>query len=362
MTSPLARHIAGLIQEAGPISLSHYMALALGHPRYGYYMTRDPLGVAGDFTTAPEISQMFGELIGLWLADCWLKQGRPAPFVLAELGPGRGTLMSDIWRATKAVPDMHESCAVHFVETSPTLRAAQAALMPQATWHHSIESLPARPLFIVANEFFDALPVSQYQRTQAGWCECHVALAEGATLDEPRFTPVLAPMPIASDALLAPSLRQAPIGAIAEVSPAARAITEEIANRLAGQGGAALIIDYGHVQSAAGDTFQALCGHQFVDPYEAPGEADLTVHVDFQALAEAAARGGAVVHGPVEQGAFLMELGIEMRARTLKAKATPDQAADIDAALTRLTDRQEMGSLFKVLGLTPRGVATPPGL
>lgn len=359
--TPLARLIAGLITEAGPISLTHYMALALGHPRYGYYMTRDPLGTAGDFTTAPEISQMFGELIGLWLADTWLRQDRPAPFVLAELGPGRGTLMSDILRATKSVPGMHESLEVHFVETSPSLREAQAKAVPQATWHPSIESLPRRPLFLVANEFFDALPITQYQRTDHGWCEVHVGLAEGATMDAPAFVRVLAPLPIPNGDILAPDVRDAPIGAIAEISLPSRAITEEIANHILDRGGAALIIDYGHPKSAAGDTFQALKAHEFVDPFENPGEADLTAHVDFEALALAATAGGGVVHGPTEQGDFLKELGIDMRAKTLKAKATPEQTAEIDAAMTRLTDASEMGSLFKVLGITPRGVSLPVG-
>ena len=351
----LARHIVRLIEETGPIPLSQYMALALGHLEHGYYMTRDPLGMRGDFITAPEISQMFGELIGLWLADSWMAQGAPKSFVLAELGPGRGTLMSDALRAMRAVPDMVAAAEVHFVETSPVLRKAQKDLVPQAIWHDRIDSLPDRPLLLVANEFFDALPIIQYQRTGRGWCERQIGLTDG------RLSPVLAPVPLAGDKGLPPAMRDAPSGAIAEICPAATAIAETISSRISASGGAALIVDYGHCRSASGDTLQALRGHQYVDPFDTPGEADLTAHVDFEMLALAVRAGGAQAHGPVEQGAFLAALGIEARAARLREKATGSQARDIDAALRRLTAPGEMGSLFKVLAVTPQGAAAPAG-
>ncbi|WP_293507623.1 SAM-dependent methyltransferase [Parvibaculum sp.] len=353
--TPLARHIARLIEETGPIPLSHYMALALGHPEHGYYMTRDPLGARGDFTTAPEISQMFGELIGLWLADIWATQGAPASFLLAELGPGRGTLMADALRAMRAAPGMTDAAEIHFVETSPVLRKAQRERVPRATWHERIDTLPAGPLFLIANEFFDALPIVQYQRTERGWCERYVGIAEG------RLAPVLAPVPLPGETGLPPAMRAAPLGAIAEISPASAAIAQAIATRIAAQGGAALIVDYGHARSAPGDTLQALRGHQYADPFAAPGEADLTAHVDFEALANAVRAGGAAAHGPVEQGAFLTALGIEARAANLRRRATAAQAPDIDAGLRRLTAPGEMGSLFKVLGIVPRGTPTPAG-
>lgn len=351
----LRDHLIRLIGETGPLPLSHYMALALGHPEHGYYMTRDPLGSAGDFTTAPEVSQMFGELVGLWLADRWIASGSPAPFALAELGPGRGTLMADALRAMRAVPGMTEAASVHFVETSPALREAQRSRVPQAEWHAAIGELPALPLFLIANEFFDALPITQYQRTEGGWCERCVDYRDG------KFTPVLAPVAAANDKALAENVRSAPIGSIAETCPAATAIAEDISARIARHGGAALIIDYGYAKSAAGDTLQALRNHSYADPFDAPGEADLTAHVDFEALAHAVRRGGAEPHGPVEQGAFLEALGIAARAERLSRNATAPQKHDIEAALARLTGAQEMGSLFKVLGITPPGADAPAG-
>ncbi|MAU59794.1 MAG: methyltransferase [Parvibaculum sp.] len=351
----LARHIARLIQETGPIPLSHYMALALGHPRYGYYMTRDPLGAKGDFTTAPEISQMFGEMLGLWLADQWLQQGAPRHFALAELGPGRGTLMTDILRAIRSVPGMSEASEVHFIETSPVLREMQKVRVPDATWHERIDTLPRLPLFLVANEFFDALPVTQYQRTDRGWCERYVAL-EGE-----RLIPVLAPVPLANDAALPPAMKNAAEGEIAEISPASTSIAEEMAAHIAAEGGAALVIDYGHAKSAPGDTLQAMKNHAYADPFAEPGMADITAHVDFEMLVKAVRGGNAQAHGPVEQGAFLTALGIDGRAEALSRNATASQRHDIETALQRLTGRDEMGSLFKVLGITPRGSALPAG-
>jgi len=360
--TPLARHLAQLIAQTGPIPLSQYMALALGHPEHGYYITRDPLGARGDFITAPEVSQMFGELLGLWIADTWLAQGAPAPFTFAELGPGRGTLMADALRALRALPACRDAARVHFVETSPVLRAAQKQRVPDAIWHDRIEDLPQGPLFLIANEFFDALPVAQFVRTERGWCERCVTLAPESTDGAPRFVFALSPVPLASDTLLPVAMRDAPLDGIAEISPASQAIAETLAARIAAQGGAALIVDYGHMKSAAGDTLQALRAHAWADPLDAPGEADLTAHVDFEALAAAARRGGAEPHGPVTQAAFLLALGIEARAQALKRRASPAQARDIGLALQRLTAPGQMGSLFKVLALTPPGAPVPAGL
>lgn len=351
----LRDHLIRLIRETGPLPLSHYMALCLGHREHGYYMTRDPLGAKGDFTTAPEVSQMFGELVGLWIADRWLSAGGPKPFVLAELGPGRGTLMADALRALRAVPGMAEAASVHFVETSPTLRVAQRERVPQAQWHSAVGELPEGPLFLIANEFFDALPITQYQRTERGWCERCVDFQEN------RFVPVLAPVAVTHDLMLAPAIRRAPLGSIAEVCPPATAITGEIASRIAATGGAALIIDYGYAKSAAGDTLQALRSHAFADPFDTPGEADLTAHVDFEALSHAVRGAGAIPHGPVEQGSFLNVLGIGARAERLMRDATETQKRDIESALARLTHPQEMGSLFKVLAITPPGAGIPAG-
>jgi len=322
-------------------------------------MTRDPLGAAGDFITSPEISQMFGELAGLWIAQSWIDQGAPKRIALAELGPGRGTLMQDALRALKALPGFLDAAEIHFVETSPALRKAQASRVPGAKWHDSIESLPPLPLFLIANEFFDALPVAQFEKTARGWCERDVALAEGATPDAPRFAPALSSRPLNLPG--ASHLAAAPLGSVAESAPAALAIAGILGEHIALHGGAALIIDYGHAQSGFGDTFQAMRAHGFANPYENPGEADLTAHVDFAALAAAARKGGADVHGPVEQGGFLRGLGIEARAARLKQNAPKEMRETIDGQLERLTSGNGMGTLFKVLALTPRGASRPAG-
>ncbi|MAB13748.1 SAM-dependent methyltransferase [Parvibaculum sp.] len=363
--TPLALHIARLIEETGPITVSQFMGIALGHPDHGYYMTRDPLGAKGDFITAPEVSQMFGELVGLWLADNWIRQrtdtGSPSPFHLVELGPGRGTLMADALRAMKSVPGMTEAAQIHFVETSPALRAEQEARVPDATWHDRLADVPAGPTFLIANEFFDALPVRQFVKTAQGWCERHVALADGASADAPRFAFALSPVPLKDESAIPQGARSAAEGSIAELSPASTAIAQEIATRITGHGGAALIIDYGHARSAAGDTLQAMRGHGFTDPLENPGEADITAHVDFEMIATAAQAGGCATFGPVEQGRFLAKIGIQARAEALARKASPSQARDIETALDRLTAPKQMGSLFKVLGLLPAGAEPPAG-
>lgn len=324
--------------------VQRYMALCLGHPRHGYYVTRDPLGRGGDFVTAPEISQMFGELIGLWAASVWMQMGRPPAFVLAELGPGRGTLMADALRATRIVPGFAGACSVVLVETSPVLRARQKEALANsgvAVRHvDDVSGLPeGEPLIVIANEFFDALPIRQFVRSERGWHERCVGLDEDGNL---MFGLPDAPVPDVGMA--------GQPGDIREVCPDGQRIAHDLAVRLAVNGGAALVIDYGHVRSAPGETFQAVRSHAFVDPLTHPGDADLTAHVDFEALALAAKAGGASVLPVLTQGTLLARLGLGERARRLSASA-PDRADEIAAAELRLAGRDggQMGDLFKAL-------------
>jgi len=343
----------------GPLTVAQYMAEALGHPRHGYYITRDPLGAAGDFTTAPEISQVFGELVGLWCADQWQRMGAPDPALLVELGPGRGTLMQDALRAIgRAAPGFRKALRLHLVETSPTLRAAQAARLAAAdpVWLDRLADLPDGPVLVVANEFFDALPIRQWQRGAGGWHERLVGWDEAAGTLRWELSAQTDP----GLALIPDAVRGAPEGSIAEACPAGLSHAAMLGRRLAQQGGAALIVDYGPARSAAGDSFQAMRHHAFADPLAAPGEADLTAHVDFQALALAAVQAGAAAHGPVPQGAFLEALGLRARAAQLK-QASPARAAEIDAAIERLAGPDGMGMLFKALALTARQPGAPAG-
>ncbi len=348
----LASRLKARIAQTGPMSVSDYMAECLLHPEHGYYTTRDPLGAAGDFTTAPEISQMFGELIGLALAQAWLDQGAPAPFTLAELGPGRGTLMADILRAAGAVPGFGAAARVHLVEASPSLRQQQAARLADITVTHvaDVGDLPQAPLFLVANEFFDALPIRQFVRDGAVWRERLVGL-DGARLGfglgPPQALPELAHRSDVGD------------GGVVELCPAAAPIMAEIAGRIAGHGGAALVIDYGDWRSL-GDTLQAVRRHQPEDPLANPGEADLTAHVDFEALAQAAP--GLVCSRLTPQGVFLERLGITPRAQKLAAGLTGAALETHIAAHRRLTHPDEMGTLFKVLAFVGQGVPMLPGL
>ena len=349
--TPLAEILSRRIAQTGPISLADYMAECLSHPEHGYYTTRNPFGAAGDFVTAPDISQMFGELIGLCLAQAWMDQGKPARFALVELGPGRGTLMADLLRATQAVPGFTDAAEVQLVETSPALQAAQAARVPNATWHASVATLPDLPTFLIANEFLDALPIRQFTRDAAGWRETMVGL-QGDAL---AFG-LSAPAPIA---LLDPRLADTQPGDVVEHCPVLSGIVGTIGQRIAQNGGAAVFIDYGDWHSL-GNTLQAVQGHQTVDPLATPGQADLTAHVDFAALANAAAP--AAYTRLTTQGVFLERLGITQRAQSL---ARSLQGAALDqhiAAHRRLTHPGEMGETFKVMGLYPPGAATPPGL
>lgn len=359
---PVSAEIRDLIRAAGPMPVSRYMEICLTHPEHGYYMTRDPLGREGDFTTAPEVSQMFGELLGLWAAAVWKSMGMPNPVRLIELGPGRGTMMADVLRAIRVLPTFYQAASVHMVEINPALIERQKETLKggrsNVTWHKSIDDVPDGPSIVLANEYFDALPVHQVIRQQHGWHERVVDLNSGGQL---VFAAAAEPLKH-FDVLLPPLVRAAPVGAIFEW----RANHEimRIGRRLRDVGGAALIIDYGHVRSDAGDTFQAIARHSFTDPLRNPGQADLTAHVDFQALALGAEDAGALVHGPVEQGEFLNRLGIETRAAALMSKANAHVSADIASALRRLTGtgRGAMGALFKVLGVSDPRLKSLPGL
>jgi len=332
----LAAIFRRLITNTGPISLMHYM----GEANARYYSSRDPLGQAGDFVTAPEISQMFGELIGLWLADMWINAGREEPVHYVELGPGRGTLATDALRAAKRY-GLEPS--VHFVEASTALKDIQLAAVPGAQWHHDLSTLPAYgPILLVANEFLDALPVRQLVKTEQGWRE-RMVVPEGE-----KFVCMAGTQPM--DAAVPEARREAEAGTIIETNPGAAATVYEVAGRLIDQGGAALFIDYGHDSLRDGSTLQAVRQHLKVDPFVSPGEADLTAHVDFASLAPIAQSRGCRWLGTVPQGRWLRNLGIEARAQTL-AEQAPHHKAAIDAAQDRLVGEGQMGLLFKVMGL-----------
>jgi NADH dehydrogenase [ubiquinone] 1 alpha subcomplex assembly factor 7 len=349
-TGDLAESFRRLIAATGPISLAQFM----GESNARYYASRNPLGAEGDFVTAPEISQMFGELVGLWLADMWTRAGRPARPVYVELGPGRGTLASDALRAMRSAGLDPE---VHLVEASETLRALQLEAVPQARFHADLASVPLTgPVLVVANEFLDALPVRQLVRTGAGWREVMVTV-DGAG----NFALAAGDRPM--DAAVPKARREAEEGTVIETCPAAAAVVAEAADRLARQGGAALFIDYGHAAPRTGSTLQALQAHRKVDPLAMPGEADLTAHVDFATLAEVASSRGARWLGTVEQGGWLYALGLGARAEAL-ARSAPAQREAIGRAVERLAGDGQMGNLFKVMGLAgptwPDGAGFPP--
>lgn len=353
LLTTLARRIA----KQGALSVAEYMELALTHPKQGYYMRKDPFGVAGDFTTAPEISQIFGELLGLWVVHQWLMQGSPQAD-LVELGPGRGTLMSDCLRATKNIPRFHDAIRVHLVEISPHLRQMQWQQLggkhPELFWHETMDTLPTdRPIFFIANEFFDALPLRQWIWRDDQWLERKISMdaadqlywIEEKTEDTPDISPDMA----------------LPPGQVVEQSDAARALMKQMASRVAAQGGAALAVDYGYKRGVRGDTFQAVRNHQYADPLRDPGSADLTAHVDFHALAAAAHASGCDCFGPIEQGWFLSALGAGVRAAHLVKRADDEGKSAILSGLERLLSADQMGSLFKVLAVVPPHCPTPDG-
>jgi len=352
--STLKAEIVDLIRQEGPIGIGRYMALALGHPRHGYYMTRDPFGRDGDFTTAPEISQMFGELIGLWAAHLWQAMGAPPSFRLVELGPGRGTLMGDMLRATRIVPGFQEAASVHLVETSPVLRRRQAAALAgrDPVWHDSVEEALSGPVILIANEFLDALPLDQFVMTPEGWRERLVGIGADGDLAFGLASGREASLRIAAEA-----------GTIFEQPSLALDIVAQVAGHVAAEGGASLFIDYGSARAGFGDTLQAMKRHAFVDPLAEPGEADLTVHVDFERVGQAALKAGAALHGPASQREFLLALGLAQRAQALSLKADAAQREAISAAFDRLIAPGEtgMGDLFKVLALSHGNLPPLPG-
>ena len=356
----LGQRIARLIQAQGPISIAQFMAVALHDPQNGYYATRDPFGRQGDFITAPEISQMFGELLGLWIAQCWHDQKRPEAR-LVELGPGRGTLMRDALRViAQLMPEFLTKVEVVLVEASPTLTAIQKDTLAKSGanigWTAQFDdSLANKPLFLLANEFFDALPIRQFVKTERGWCERMVVLNADGALD-------FALTPEAVPSSLIPTHRDgAPTGAFYEIAPGGTALTQQIADIIARKGGAALIVDYGYgAQADFGETLQAVAAQKYAKVLEAPGDADLSAHVDFAALADVARESGAKAYGPVGQGELLEAIGIVQRAATL-ARGKLGSNPQIDGELERLILPDQMGTLFKALAIMPVSAPTPPG-
>ncbi len=356
--TPLLPIVRQLIAAQGPIPVASYMALALGHPRHGYYVTRDPFGARGDFITAPEISQLFGECLAVWCALVWDAMKRPLSLRLVELGPGRGSLMADLARTLDRIaPKLASGATLHLVETSPVLRRAQESALSgrNAAWHARLDEVPEGPLLLVANEFFDALPVQQFLRTGEGWCERLVDWNEAAQRLVFRAGPRL-------PGDVPPVLAAAPEGSVYETSPAATALAGEIGGRLAAAPGAALVIDYGRRVPAAGDTLAAIQGgRKDADPLAAPGAADLTAHVDFATLAHGFARGGARCWEPVTQGDLLTALGIKQRLAALAAGATPAQIERLASGARRLIAPEGMGTLFLALAAATPGLPAPPG-
>jgi NADH dehydrogenase [ubiquinone] 1 alpha subcomplex assembly factor 7 len=356
---PLETEVRRRIAGAGPMSVAQYMSLCLAHPEHGYYVTRDPFGANADFVTAPEISQMFGELVGLWAALVWQRMGSPENVRLVELGPGRGTMMLDALRAVKIMPAFRSAIVLHLVEISPPLRKRQrqafADLDMHIEWHPSLAEVPDGPMIILANEFFDALPVHQAVMCVDGWHERVIKLDDHGQL---QFGISRDPIPL-FDQLLPRSMDNTQIGEIFEWRTDGNGL--ELGRRVMRSRGAALVIDYGHARSAPGDTLQAVGSHRFTDPLASPGLVDLTAHVDFQALGEAAESMGAQIHGPVEQGDFLRRLGIESRATALQSAASPEKRRAIIGELDRLIEPEGMGRLFKTMAVTHPKLGPLPG-
>ena len=358
--SPLEAEIRRRITAAGAMPVMQYMTLCLTHPSYGYYVSVDPFGPAGDFTTAPEISQMFGELIGLWAGSVWRQMGSPKPVNLVELGPGRGSMMQDALRAANVMPEFRSAIVGHLVEVSPILEKRQreflGGLGVPFHWHKTIEEVPEGPAIFLANEFFDALPVHQAVMCADGWHERVVKIDEN---DKLRFGIARDPIPLFEQLL--PRGMRSQIGEIFEWRADQTAL--ELGRRVKQAEGAALVIDYGHAKSAPGDTLQAVGKHEYADPLVAPGQVDLTAHVDFQALADAAESMGVRAFGPVDQGEFLHRLGIETRANALKNTAPTSKVVEIERALSRLTGKsgRNMGQLFKAVGFSHPRLGPLPG-
>ena len=361
--TPLEVEIRAIIAIDGPIPVDRYMELCLGHPQHGYYVTRDPLGAAGDFVTAPEVSQMFGELIGAWAATVWRQMGSPARVRLIELGPGRGTLLADALRATRKLSDLQQALRIHLVEINPQLRAQQrdrlAAIGCRAIeWHEQLADVPAGPVLLVANEFFDALPVRQLQAVRGGWSERMIGVDPAGGL---RFAVAPGPSPLA--VLLPPQLASAQFaaGTVAEIAPQRERLMHDIAGRLCIDPGCALILDYGRAESGPGATLQAVRAHRQVDVLDRPGESDLSAHVDFAALVRTARAAGALAWGPSSQRHFLLALGIEARAAALQRDKSAETARDLRLGVDRLIDPAGMGTLFQAVAIGSPGSPAPAG-
>jgi NADH dehydrogenase [ubiquinone] 1 alpha subcomplex assembly factor 7 len=341
--TPLERIIRAQIAAEGPMALDRYMALCLGHPQHGYYMTRDPLGSKGDFTTAPEISQVFGELVGVWCAQIWQQLDSPARFSLVELGPGRGTLMRDALRATQKIKGFHDAVEIHLVETSPVLRAVQRQAVEHAVWHDTVATLPQHPTIVIGNEFFDALPIKQYDEANAIVRERVVELTDDTLafgLDDTQIKSM------GKDGLF-------------EVSPARIDVAVTLGLLIAMHGGAALVIDYGHRKSAMGDTLQAMKDHRYCSIFETPGEADITSHVDFEQIGAAFAAAKTTVHPVLTQRDFLTGMGLSLRAEVLARKLVGAEKDVFLEGVRRLADDTEMGQLFKVMAVTRAEMPVP---
>jgi SAM-dependent MidA family methyltransferase len=359
-TSSLEERIKRSIALQGPMDLATFMAMALGDPKEGYYMSGDPFGKAGDFTTAPEVSQMFGELIGIWILDQWQKAECPSPFHLIELGPGRGTLMADMVRTLSQHPKAKEALSLHMVETSPSLQSKQQQALKgftqqgiKARWHETIESLPkGAPHFIVANEFFDALPIHQWIFHKDKWHERIIGLGKDKNL---AFG--LGPVRDLGDKTCPEAPKD---GAIWEHAPLASALCQTLARSMAETGGAALFIDYGYKKSALGDTLQALKAHQFADPLHAPGKQDMTAHVNFESLEKAVQTAAPSLSSVLTtQGSFLLEMGLLQRAGQLGTGKNHEEQESIRDAVERLAAPDQMGELFKVMAILPQGIDAP---
>ena len=356
--SRLREKIVRLIEADGPLPVAGYMGLCLFDPDDGYYTTREPFGAAGDFITAPEVSQMFGELIAVWVLSAWQAIGRPAPVTLAEIGPGRGTLMKDMLRTLDRLDAAFgQSTTVAMVETSPRLSGMQKATLGEhadrISWHRTIAELPRQPVIIVANELFDAIPIRQFVKIKGQWLERAVGLDAQGKLHFVAGVGALDP------ALLPPNAAAAADGTIVEIAPARTALMEAIAARIADDRGAGLLIDYGHLRSGVGDTLQAVKAHRYEDVLDSPGEADLTAHVDFAALAAIARSHGLDAHLGT-QGEFLLGLGLLERAGRLGANGDQAVRERLQGEVERLAGPDAMGELFKVLAVAPAGARLPP--
>lgn len=358
--NPLARRIASRIALTGPITVADFMAEALTHPQLGYYRRADPLGRGGDFITAPEISQMFGELVAIWLYSAWKACGGPLPATLAEIGPGRGTLMKDMLRTfARLDPQFAAGIGFAIIEASPRLAELQkqtlAGVPTRPEWFGHVDQLPDRPLFIVGNELFDALPVRQYVKSADGWRERVIGLQDDGSLA------FMAGAGSVDAALLPPDATSASEGSVVELAPARSALMEAIAARLERDSGAGLFIDYGYERPAVGDTLQAVRRHAYDHVLAHPGEADLTAHVDFAALAEAARANGLDAH-VMTQGDFLLAMGLLERAGRLGASRDAAEQERIRGEVDRLASPEAMGTLFKALTVVPKGAAIPPSV